>query len=159
MYEAPLVRNITSTVEPLLVISGTEVRAELGLSRDAYIDFVLLLGTDFSQRIKNLGPVRAYDFIKKHGCIEDVLKAIEGQPKFALKVSPEAYLAQVQIARLVFTTLPSVPAEEQMKPREENDAEVKRLLHKYELNRFVWDDLSSEAALKGNVFHDNPFAA
>lgn len=133
------------------------MRAELGLTRAAYVDFVLLLGTDFSQRIKNVGPMRAYDLIKTHGSIERVLAAIEDNPRYSLRVPPDAYLAQVQIARLVFATLPAVPAAESMMPLAKNDEEIKRLLRKYDLHDFS-SDSPLGAALTGNLFNDNPYA-
>ena len=66
----------------------------------------LLLGTDFSQRIKNVGPQRALKFIREHGSIERV---IERERKYSPRISEKSYLKQVEIARLVFQTLPPVP--------------------------------------------------
>lgn len=157
VYEAPLIRNITAYMEPLLIISGADVRTELDLTRAAYVDFVLLLGTDFSQRIKNVGPMRAYDFIKTHGSIERVLAAIEDNPRYSLRVSPDAYLAQVHIARLVFATLPAVPTAELMAPLAEDDEEVKRLLRKYNLHG-ISSDVPFGTTLAGNLFNDTPYA-
>lgn len=158
-YEAPMIRNITSPVEPLLVISGADARKELELDRAAYVDLLLLMGTDFSQRIKNLGPVRAYDLIKKHGSIERILDAIENHPKYTLKLEREAYMAQVQIARLVFATLPPVPGPELMKQIEKNDTRVTKILRHYGLERYAADELDYQNALSGTYFQDNPYAA
>ncbi|KAF8190437.1 PIN domain-like protein [Pholiota molesta] len=158
-YEAPMIRNITSPVEPLLVISGADVRQELELDREAYVDLLLLMGTDFSQRIKNLGPVRAYDLIKKHGSIERILDAIENLPKYELKLSREAYMTQVRIARLVFGTLPNVPAPELMKQIEKDDAQVTEILRHHGLERYTADEFDYQNALSGTYFQDNPHAA
>ncbi|KAF8960339.1 PIN domain-like protein [Flammula alnicola] len=163
VYEAPMIRNLTGH-EPLLVISGADVRTELGLDRKSYVDFALLLGTDFSQRIKNMGPVRAYDFIKKYGSIEHILDIIESQPKYELKLPRKAYLAQVQIARLVFDTLPPLPPSELMQPIETNIKQAMKVLQHYDLGYFLledhlefWDYSGAYgAALGGNAFGDDP---
>lgn len=64
----------------LTTISGLEVRQALEIpTQRAYIDFALLLGTDFTERIKNLGPIAAHKFIKEYGSIENVIKLIQGE--------------------------------------------------------------------------------
>ena len=60
----PMTKNIMSRMEPLVIVSGAKVRAELDLDRDAFIGFALLLGTDSSERIAKVGPKRAYKFIE-----------------------------------------------------------------------------------------------
>lgn len=79
VYEAPMLRNITShkSSSPLTIISGPEVRSSLSLARSSYVDFALLLGTDFSRRIKNMGPTRALKFIQDYGSIEEILRNVE----------------------------------------------------------------------------------
>ena len=78
-----MLRNITShrmKDSPLVVVSGLEVRRALEIpTQRAYIDFALLLGTDFTERIKNLGPIGAHKLIKKHGSIENVIELIQGE--------------------------------------------------------------------------------
>lgn len=78
-----MLRNITShrmKESPLVTISGLEVRQALEIpTHRAYIDFALLLGTDFTERIKNLGPAAAYKLIKEYGSIENVIKLIQGE--------------------------------------------------------------------------------
>jgi len=64
----------------LVTISGLEVRRALEIpTQKAYIDFALLLGTDFTERIKNLGPTAAHKLIKEYGSIENVIKLIQGE--------------------------------------------------------------------------------
>lgn len=160
IYEAPLIRNITSRHQPLLVISGAELRSMLNLTRSMFVDFALLLGTDFSQRIRQVGPTRALDFIRAHGSIE---KVIEAETRFKPKVSREDYLKQVNIARKVFQTLPPIPEDAVVKSRDgfgegitsRSDAgQVLFVMGKYGLSREI--DCDSEDALRGNYFDDNP---
>ena len=78
-----MLRNITShriKDAALVTVSGLEVRRALEIpTQRAYIDFALLLGTDFTERIKNLGPAAAYKLIKEYGSIENVIKLIQGE--------------------------------------------------------------------------------
>jgi flap endonuclease-1 len=152
-----------TTRDPFLVVSGTDVRNALQLTRDEYIDFAILLGTDFSQRITNVGPVRALSFIKEMGCIENVVDAIENHPKYQLKLSKAAYLAQVDIARSVFKTLPPLPTNTCFESVERSD-KVDSILGLYGiLPQDILPDSPDgwryEDALVGNYFADTPFAA
>ena len=126
----------------------------LNLTRSMFIDFALLLGTDFSQRIQRVGPSRALDFIRAHGSIE---KVIEVETKFKPKVSREDYLKQINMGRNVFQTLPPVPEDAMLQFGNGNKVDTSQVLFvmgKYGLSREVdWD---SEDALSGNYFDDNP---
>ncbi|EPQ52244.1 PIN domain-like protein [Gloeophyllum trabeum ATCC 11539] len=157
VYEAPMIRNITSRKDPLVLLSGSEIRSVLHLDRSSYIDFVLLLGTDFSQRIKNVGPHRALKFIRQHGSIEGV---IEHEKQFPPRVAPQAYLQQVQVARLAFTTLPPLPDPEELRQKEWDNAQVRSLLERFGLLRataaYFLDDWDYQEALAGNYFNDKP---
>jgi flap endonuclease-1 len=155
VYEAPLIRNITSRVEPLTVVSGSDIRTVLQLDRASFIDFALLLGTDFSQRIKNVGPQRALKFIREHGSIERV---IERERKYSPRGSEKAYLEQVEIARLVFQTLPPVPDVRLLQAKESDDELVSTILQRHGLHRAVTYNWDHTSALDGNYFQDNPSA-
>ncbi|THH21156.1 hypothetical protein EW146_g327 [Bondarzewia mesenterica] len=157
VYEAPLIRNITSRKEPLTLIFGADVRQSLQLDRASYVDFVLLLGTDFSQRIKNVGPQRALKFIREYGTIEHIL---EKETQYPPRQPLDTYLEQVQIARAVFETLPPVPEARLMQQGECDDKLVWDILQKFGLTRLVaYEDWDSTVALEGNYFSDNPSAS
>ncbi|KAH7886950.1 PIN domain-like protein [Phlebopus sp. FC_14] len=155
VYEAPLVRNLTSRDSPLVIVSGPDIRTTLRLDRSSYIDFILLLGTDFSQRIKNVGPHRALKFIREHGSIERV---ITQESKYPPRVSVPDYLEQVEVARLVFRTLPPVPPPELLQPTEENLTAVSEIIQRYKLHRVLYNSWECQASLAGNYFDDNPTA-
>lgn len=159
VYEVPMIKNITSRVEPLIIVSGAEVRAELNLDRDAFVDFALLLGTDFSQRITNVGPKRAYKFIKNHGSIERIT---EMETRFEPKVPLEDYLAEVELGRLVYKTLPTVPMSElkKMIKKKKDDKKVVKLLQQHGLFREMGNISAADcqALLDGNYFGDSPTA-
>ncbi|KAF9467885.1 PIN domain-like protein [Collybia nuda] len=155
VYEAPLIRNLTNRQEPLVVLSGADIRDALQLSRASFVDFALLLGTDFSQRIKNIGPARALRFIKEHGSIERV---IEAETKYPLQMPVETYMAQVSIARVMFGTLPAIPEKHVLEGNDSVREDAMEILQRYGLGREVMTSNSwnYSAALDGNYFEDNP---
>ena len=87
LFGAPrLVRNITSSgrrklprqnryinVEPE-EISLQEVLDNLDVSREQLIDIGILIGTDYNEGIKGVGPKTALKLIKEHGTLEKVLE-------------------------------------------------------------------------------------
>ena len=51
-----------------------EVLTTLELSHNQFVDFCILLGTDYNIRIKGIGPVTALKLIKEHKSIENIQK-------------------------------------------------------------------------------------
>lgn len=47
------------------------------MTQDQFIDLCILLGCDYCETIKGIGPKRAFDLIKKHGSLEEVLKNLD----------------------------------------------------------------------------------
>lgn len=103
-----LIRGIKTKKDPVTEINLSDVLKELELTMEEFIDFCILCGCDYCDAIENVGPVRAYDFIRKHKTIEKVLefiqaenveKAKEGKQLFVLP-SPENF--NFQIARELF---------------------------------------------------------
>ncbi|TBU38613.1 PIN domain-like protein [Dichomitus squalens] len=155
VYDAPLLRNIASSQDPLFVVHPDEVRAALGLDQTRFVDFALLLGTDFSQRIKNIGPARALAFMRQHGSIERIL---EQESKYPLRMPVGMYLEQISLARKVFQTLPPPPDETVFQQGQVDEVEVMDILDRCGLRRFAMDDADYSQALSGNYFADNPAA-
>lgn len=152
-----MIRNLSNKNGPLVVISGSDVRTALQLDQAAYIDFALLLGTDFSQRIKNVGPQRALKFIREYRSIERVL---ECEPQYPPRIPQQIYLESVGLARMVFQTLPPPPEETLLQPGDMDEEAIFSILKAYNLSREVgenrWD---FHSALNGNYFEDNPSAS
>ncbi|KAK1218601.1 hypothetical protein PQX77_018717 [Marasmius sp. AFHP31] len=148
VYGAPLIRNISNRREPLSFVSGADIQAALEMSREMFIDFALLLGTDFTQRIKNVGPARALKFIRTHGTIE---KIVETETKYPTSIPLDEYFQQIDAGRTVFQTLPPVPEFERV---EADETEINFVMGKYGLASELEDYW--EHALEGNYFKDNP---
>ncbi|KIJ61629.1 hypothetical protein HYDPIDRAFT_169641 [Hydnomerulius pinastri MD-312] len=153
VYEAPLLRNITAREAPLVLVAGDAVRATLGLERESYVDLALLMGTDFSQRIKNVGPARALKFIREHGSIERV---IAHESKYPPRVPVPDYLEEVGLARTVFQTLPPVPDPESLRQTEGDPGAVAEIVQRCGLQKVLWGSWDHQLALAGNYFNDNP---
>lgn len=123
------------------------------MNSSQFLDFALLLGTDFTDRIRNVGPIRALKFILSYGSIE---KIIDGEPKYTPKYTISDYLEQVRAARAVFQLTPTVPAPELLKVRQPNDSLVLEVLQKFQLQRFAEKDADFSSLLGGNYFSDQP---
>ncbi|GHJ85556.1 hypothetical protein NliqN6_1958 [Naganishia liquefaciens] len=112
-YEAPLLRNIASGNKPIEIIEGKAVRTAYDLTRNQYIDFLILSGTDASSRIKGVGPVKALKWIREFGSIEAILKSDE---RIRQRVASD-YHDEVDAARTVFNDLPPLPRPIDLEPR------------------------------------------
>jgi flap endonuclease-1 len=51
-----------------------KVLEENGITREQLVDIAILIGTDFNDGIKGIGPKKALQLIKKHGNIENLMK-------------------------------------------------------------------------------------
>lgn len=47
--------------------------ASLGVTREQLVDMALLIGTDFNEGVKGVGPKKALNLIRKHGSLEPAL--------------------------------------------------------------------------------------
>jgi flap endonuclease-1 len=61
------------------VIKLEEALRELGVRREQLVDIGILVGTDYNEGIKGIGPKKALDLVKKHGSLEKLLKTEIGE--------------------------------------------------------------------------------
>jgi flap endonuclease-1 len=155
VYGAPLIRNITNRDKPLMLISDSDVRSALRLDVRTFVDFALLLGTDFAPRIRNIGPRRALQYIHKYGTIECILAE---EKQYLPRAPLLEYLRAVRDARDVFVMLPPLPAADLLEQKEYRVGEVATILGSHRLQRFLEPD-TLLGTLQGNYFNDNPSAA
>lgn len=52
---------------------------ELGLSNEEFIDLCILLGCDYCESIRGIGPKRAFDLIKQHKTIDEIMKHLDSK--------------------------------------------------------------------------------
>jgi len=62
-------RGVSRPLEPELIILE-EMLSKIGITREQLIDLAILIGTDFNDGIKGIGPKTALKLIKKYGKIE-----------------------------------------------------------------------------------------
>lgn len=83
-YEPPqFLRHLTfaeARKMPIDQITYTEAIAGLDLSKEAFIDLCILLGCDYCETIKGVGPVTAYKLIKEHGSLDKIVEYITNNP-------------------------------------------------------------------------------
>lgn len=84
-YETPfLLRHLTVAEARKLPINEIDYQKMLqGLDMDlkTFVDLCILLGCDYCETIRGVGPVTALKMIKEHGSLEKIIQAIEANPK------------------------------------------------------------------------------
>jgi len=68
---------------PIKEFHLSKVLSELELTQEQFIDLCILLGCDYCDSIRGVGPKRAIELIKQHKSIEEILKHIDGK-KFTI---------------------------------------------------------------------------
>ncbi|KAJ1310004.1 hypothetical protein OPQ81_006760 [Rhizoctonia solani] len=149
LYNAPLLRNMTNRKVPLQIIPSS-VETNLGLTRTAFVDAAILMGTDFVKRLGGIGPATAWRLMHQYGSIEVML---EKEPKFR-PVDVAEYLEQVRVARIIFGTIPPAPAAEDVKPGHWDEQAVYDVMSRFELLRYLDEDQVISNALSAN-YYDN----
>jgi flap endonuclease-1 len=86
-----LIRNLTSSSKRKLPgkqaytnihperIYLNQTLDKLGISQKQLVDMAILMGTDFNEGIKGIGPKKSLTLIKKNGNIENVLSTVGGK--------------------------------------------------------------------------------
>jgi flap endonuclease-1 len=64
-------KGITRPLKPEL-INLTNFLSHYGITRKQLVDIALLIGTDFNEGVKGIGPKRALSLVKKYGRIENM---------------------------------------------------------------------------------------
>jgi flap endonuclease-1 len=70
----------------LEVISLESVLLKLGISKEQLVDIAILMGTDYNDGIKGIGPKKALKAILKHGSIEGVLRDLNADIKYISEI-------------------------------------------------------------------------
>ncbi len=58
------------------IITLHEVLDSLKVTREQLIDMAILIGTDFNDGVRGIGPKRSLDLIRKHGSLESMKEAV-----------------------------------------------------------------------------------
>lgn len=99
-----LIKNLNAAEaqkKPIVEINLERALLGLELTMEQFVDLCILMGCDYTDTIKGMGPVTALKMIKEHGNIEGILARIqkEGSSKYTV---PEVF--PFEEARALFVT-------------------------------------------------------
>jgi flap endonuclease-1 len=63
----------------VVAIDQAAVLGETWLTQEQFMDFCLLCGCDYCDTIRGIGAERAFELMRKHGLIEQIITALEGK--------------------------------------------------------------------------------
>jgi flap endonuclease-1 len=120
----------------------------------SFVNFALLLGTNFTQRIKSLGPHTAIKLIRPFGSTK---KVMEGQTKYVPE-TPSTFLEQIAVACMVFSTLPPVLGNDILQAGPYGNGDVQAILKEYKVGVADLVEHASEGTMDigHNYFWDDP---
>ncbi|XP_020823996.1 flap endonuclease 1 [Phascolarctos cinereus] len=75
-----LMRHLTASEAKKLPIQEFRlgrVLQELGLTQEQFVDLCILLGSDYCESIRGIGPKRAVDLIRQHKSIEEIVRRLD----------------------------------------------------------------------------------
>lgn len=75
-----LLRQLTASEAkklPVVEFNMKKILEELDFTMDQFIDLCILLGCDYCESIRGIGPKKAVELMKKHGNIETILENID----------------------------------------------------------------------------------
>jgi flap endonuclease-1 len=78
-------KGVYVDVRPELIDLGSGL-LRLGISREQLVDIGILVGTDYNEGIKGIGPKKALKLIKKHGSIERALGELNTDIKYLKEI-------------------------------------------------------------------------
>ncbi|KAJ2881121.1 hypothetical protein IWW38_005839, partial [Coemansia aciculifera] len=93
-----LLRGFYTPGEEMMLIDADVAMAELGLSRNAFVDLCILCGTDFSATLEKVGPITALRLVRRFGSIEGILESSSGiRPRdgFQFQVARDVFLQDI----------------------------------------------------------------
>ena len=90
---------------PIQEFHFDKVLEDLEFTKDQFIDLCILLGCDYCESIKGVGPVKAIKLIQEHKCIEEAIKHLDAS-KYPI---PEGWLYKE--ARELFKNPDVTPAD------------------------------------------------
>ncbi|KAI7856311.1 PIN domain-like protein [Circinella umbellata] len=152
--DAPILRYFFARNRPILEINPIIAREQLGFTRDQFIDFCILCGTDFSGTIQGIGPIRALEYIRRYGSIENILESLS-----STKYTPSETF-RYKLARQVFNSLPPVEPSTLIPPSIDQE-KIDELLCRYDIDPIEADNRLQTIRFQegaSDTFGTNPFA-
>jgi len=85
----------------ITVFSLNKTLVKMNLTMDQFQDLCVMLGCDYCDNIRGIGPKTAYKMIVQHGTLENVIKFLNNKEKYKGKIDAECLIA----ARNYFRTV------------------------------------------------------
>lgn len=83
-YQPPyLLRHLTFSEArkmPIDQINYDQVLEALAMDKETFVDLCILLGCDYCETIKGVGPVTAFKLIKEHGSLDKIVEYLTNNP-------------------------------------------------------------------------------
>ena len=76
-----LLRNFVISSNRITMYNVNSILNKLGFTRDQWVDFCIMCGSDYTHRIGGIGPKNSFKFLKQYGKIEDIVAALCGEGK------------------------------------------------------------------------------
>ncbi|MBC7219740.1 MAG: flap endonuclease-1 [Hadesarchaea archaeon] len=71
-------KDVYTEVSPE-IIELEKILAELGINREQLVDIGILVGTDYNEGIKGIGPKKALELVKRYGSMAEIVKTELGK--------------------------------------------------------------------------------
>ncbi|KAJ2447741.1 hypothetical protein GGF42_005366, partial [Coemansia sp. RSA 2424] len=93
-----LLRGFYTPADEMMLINADIAMAELGLTRESFVDLCILCGTDFSATLEKVGPITALRLVQQFGSIERILESsskIRPRDGFQFQVARDVFLQDI----------------------------------------------------------------
>ncbi|KAJ2319445.1 hypothetical protein GGI00_006409, partial [Coemansia sp. RSA 2681] len=93
-----LLRGFYTPADEMMLINADIAMAELGLTRESFVDLCILCGTDFSATLEKVGPITALRLVRQFGSIERILESsskIRPRDGFQFQVARDVFLQDI----------------------------------------------------------------
>jgi len=91
--------------QPIIEIDMSAVLSGLGLSYESFVDLCIMMGCDYCNTIKGVGPKTALTLIRTHKNLENVVKFLSKNPKFKNNVMEKSFFSNNCIQQLFFNKM------------------------------------------------------
>jgi len=72
-----LFKNMTKNKKKVTVIDLRSTLREMEITRRQFVDLCILLGCDYCDKLKGVGPIKAYELIKEHENLETIMREMK----------------------------------------------------------------------------------
>ena len=145
-----LMRGFNSKKEPITQIDLAKLLEGFDMTMDEFIDLCILCGCDYTHSIGGVGPVKAFNLMKDHGNIEDVLatlKRLNDDPNKKQKyVIPEQFLYEE--SRDLFKAPDVITDKAEIEPLLKWETPDQEALRSYLINDKAFAEVKVESGIK-----------